>query len=183
VADSIHIYSHYFELQAKSPLREKKDIIVETFEAMWRPITLTTLTTVAGFMGLYFAAYMPPFKYIGLFTAVGVIVAWIYSLVFLPAALAIIKPSASNKMIALASSNQVDKFANVMVSLGNVTLKNSKSVIGTFLIVIFVGLLATTRLTVDEDRIATFHESEALFQADKSINQFFDGTYNLDIVV
>jgi predicted RND superfamily exporter protein len=75
VADSIHIYSHYFELQAKSPLRDKKDIIVETFEAMWRPITLTTLTTVAGFMGLYFAAYMPPFKYFGLFTSVGVIIA------------------------------------------------------------------------------------------------------------
>jgi predicted RND superfamily exporter protein len=183
VADSIHIYSHYFELQARSPLRDKKEIIVETFEAMWRPITLTTLTTVAGFMGLYFAAYMPPFKYFGLFTAVGVIIAWIYSLVFLPAALTIIKPSASKKMITLALNNQVDRFASVMVSLGKVTLKNSKFVIGTFLIFILVGLLATTRLTVDEDRIATFHESEALFQADKSINQFFDGTYNLDIVV
>ncbi len=183
VADSIHIYSHYFELQAKSPLRDKKDIIVETFEAMWRPITLTTLTTVAGFMGLYFAAYMPPFKYFGLFTSVGVIIAWIYSLIFLPAALAIIKPSASKKMVVLASSNRVDRFASVMVNLGRVTLKNSKSVIGLFLLVILVGLLATTRLTVDEDRIATFHKSEALFQADKSINQFFDGTYNLDIVV
>jgi predicted RND superfamily exporter protein len=183
VADSIHIYSHYFELQAKSPLRDKKDIIVETFEAMWRPITLTTLTTVAGFMGLYFAAYMPPFKYFGLFTSVGVIIAWIYSLIFLPAALAIIKPSASKKMVVLASSNRVDRFASVMVNLGKVTLKNSNSVIGLFLLVILVGLLATTRLTVDEDRIATFHKSEALFQADKSINQFFDGTYNLDIVV
>jgi hypothetical protein len=101
----------------------------------------------------------------------------------LPAALAIIKPSASKKMVVLASSNRVDRFASVMVNLGKVTLKNSNSVIGLFLLVILVGLLATTRLTVDEDRIATFHKSEALFQADKSINQFFDGTYNLDIVV
>jgi predicted RND superfamily exporter protein len=31
-ADSIHTYSHYFELQAKSPDRDKKEIIVETFE-------------------------------------------------------------------------------------------------------------------------------------------------------
>jgi len=86
-------------------------------------------------------------------------------------------------MVVLASSNRVDRFASVMVNLGKVTLKNSNSVIGLFLLVILVGLLATTRLTVDEDRIATFHKSEALFQADKSINQFFDGTYNLDIVV
>jgi predicted RND superfamily exporter protein len=44
-------------------------------EAMWRPVTLTTLTTAAGFMGLYFAAYMPPFKFFGLFTALGVSIA------------------------------------------------------------------------------------------------------------
>ena len=183
VADSIHIYSHYFELQAKNPDRDKKAIIVETLIEMWRPITLTTLTTVAGFIGLYFAAYMPPFKYFGLFTAVGVAIAWLYSLVFLPAALALIKPSASKGMIKLAKSQQLDKFATLMVVLGKLTLNHAKTVITFFAIIIFTGLFAATKLTVDEDRIATFHTSEPLYQADQAINKFLNGTYNLDIVV
>ena len=87
VADAIHIYSHYFDLQAEQPLKNRKELVVETMVGMWRPVTLTTLTTMAGFLGLYFAAYMPPFKYFGLFTAFGVFVAGVYSLIFLPAAM------------------------------------------------------------------------------------------------
>ena len=133
----MHIYSHYFELHAKQPEADKKDLIVETLVEMWRPITLTTLTTIAGFIGLYFAAYMPPFKYFGLFTAVGVAIAWLYSLVFLPAAMAIIKPSASKHFVNLHKLNQLDRFSKIMVSIGKVTLNNSKTVIAILLVSIF----------------------------------------------
>ncbi|MBV1911744.1 MAG: outer membrane lipoprotein-sorting protein [Kangiellaceae bacterium] len=183
VADSIHIYSHYFELQAKDPNADKKKLIIQTIEAMWRPITLTTLTTVAGFIGLYFAAYMPPFKYFGLYTAIGVLIAWAYSLIFLPAAMALIKPSASKKMVLEAQSNQHDNFANVMIFLGKISTHYPRKIIAFFCAVIVLGIFATSYLTVDENRIATFHSSESIYQADRAINQHFNGTYNLDIVV
>lgn len=183
VADSIHIYSHYFELQAKQPNADKRELIIQTLEAMWRPITLTTLTTIAGFIGLYFAAYMPPFKYFGLYTAVGVAIAWAYSLIFLPAAMALIKPSASKKMIAQAKNNQIDAFAKIMVVLGKISVNHSKTIIGLFTAIVIIGSFATAYLVVDEDRIETFHSSESLYKADKAINQHFNGTYNLDIVV
>jgi predicted RND superfamily exporter protein len=183
VADSMHIFSHYFDLQAHRPNDDKKQLIVETLNEMWRPITLTTLTTIAGFLGLYFAAYMPPFKYFGLFTAVGVAIAWLYSLIFLPAAMAIIKPSASQFMVAQAKERKNDKFSALMVKLGRVTLNNHKGVISFFAVVMLIGLFSASKLTVDEDRIATFHHSEALYKADKAINEYLDGTNNLDIVV
>ena len=183
VADSIHVYSHYFELQAKHPEQEKSELLIQTLEAMWRPITLTTLTTIAGFLGLYFAAYMPPFKYFGLYTAIGVAIAWIYSLVFLPAALAIIKPSASKQMVSLSKSNKVDIFARVMMAMGRVTLNKPKITIGIFSFIIISGLFAASHLTVNEDRIETFHHDEALYKADKAINEHFNGTNTLDVVI
>ncbi|MBV1920171.1 MAG: MMPL family transporter, partial [Pseudomonadales bacterium] len=183
VTDSIHIYSHYFELQAKHPTEDKKELIIQTVEEMWRPITLTTLTTIAGFMGMYFAAYMPPFKYFGLYTAVGVAIAWFYSLVFLPAALAIIKPSASKKMASLTQSNQLDKFSRTMVVLGRISLQNPKVTVGFFSIIIISGIFATGHLVVNEDRIKTFHTSETLYQADAAINAHLNGTNNLDVVI
>ena len=183
VADSIHIYSHYFELHAKDPYADKKQLIIQTLMEMWRPITLTTLTTIAGFIGLYFAAYMPPFKYFGLYTAVGVSIAWLYSLVFLPAAMAIIQPSASKKMIDLNQSNKLDFFSRAMVVLGNFTIHHAKKVIGVFTVIIIIGIFAASHLTVNEDRIETFDHSEPLYQAEKIINKNFNGTNNLDIVI
>ncbi|MBL4659091.1 MAG: outer membrane lipoprotein-sorting protein [Alcanivoracaceae bacterium] len=183
VADSIHIYSHYFELHAKDPHADKKGLIVKTLVEMWRPITLTTLTTMAGFIGLYFAAYMPPFKYFGLYTAIGVAIAWLYSLVFLPAAMTIIKPSASKHMIALSKNKKLDAFSKIMVLLGGVTIKKSRWVIAAFVLVILTGLFAASHLRVNQDRIETFHHSEPLYQADKAINSHFNGTNNIDIVI
>ncbi len=183
VADSIHIYSHYFELQAKHPAEDKKELIIQTVEEMWRPITLTTLTTIAGFMGMYFAAYMPPFKYFGLYTAIGVAIAWFYSLVFLPAALAITKPSASKQMASLTQSNQLDRFSRTMVVLGRISLQNPKVTVGLFSTIIISGIFATGHLVVNEDRIKTFHTSETLYQADAAINAHLNGTNNLDVVI
>ena len=183
VADSIHIYSHYFELQAADPRADKKLLIVKTLEEMWRPITLTTFTTVAGFIGLYFAASMPPFKYFGLFTAVGVLVAWIFSLFFLPAAMAIIKPSASKRSVKRAESQELDIFATGMTRFGQLTLAYPRAIVAFFACIVFAGIVAASALVVDENRIATFHPSEALYQADMAINKHFNGTYNLDIVV
>jgi len=183
VADSVHIYSHYFELQAKQPKADKRELLVETLVEMWRPITLTTLTTIAGFIGLYFAAYMPPFKYFGLFTAIGVAIAWFYSLVFLPAAMAIIKPSASKHFVDLFERKQIDRFSKIMVGLGKLTLNNSKKVIAIFVVIAIGGILATSQLRVNEDRIETFHHSEPLYQSDQAINEHFNGTTNLDIII
>ena len=183
VADSIHIYSRYFELQAKQPNRDKNTIVIQTIEDMWRPITLTTLTTAAGFLGLYFAAYMPPFKYFGLFTAVGVVIAWIYSLVFLPASLVILKLNASKKLLALTQQNKVDVFSKFMLLVGKFTLTNSKLLLVIMSLIVAVGVYETSNLVVNEDRITTFHPSEPIFKADRAINSHFNGANNLDIVV
>ncbi|NRB41338.1 MAG: outer membrane lipoprotein-sorting protein, partial [Pseudomonadales bacterium] len=134
-------------------------------------------------VGLYFAAYMPPFKYFGLFTAIGVAIAGVYSLVFLPAAMAIIKPNASKHMQRMAQSDVKDNFSRLMIKLGDITLNNSKTVVAIFAVITAIGLTAAVNLTVDEDRIETFHPSEPLYQADKAINHYLNGTNSLDIVI
>jgi predicted RND superfamily exporter protein len=183
VADTIHIYSEYFERRALYPQESINDSIVAAMQEMWRPITLTTLTTAAGFLGLYFAAYMPPFKYFGLFTALGVCAAWLYSLLFLPAAMALLKTPVHPRLAGKIQSQQHDVFARIMIKLGTFTERHAKSVVVIALSVVVIGTYAATNLLVNEDRIATFHPSEELYIADRAINQRFDGTYYLDVVV
>lgn len=183
VADSIHIYNEYFERRSLQPSETINESIVNTMVEMWRPITLTTLTTAAGFMGLYFAAYMPPFKMFGLFTAIGVSAAWFYSLMLLPAAMALLKTNVHPKLARQITSGKRDIFSQIMMLLGQFTTNNAKFVVSMALLIIAIGGIAATKIQVNEDRIDTFHPSEPLYIADTQINARFDGTNNLDIVI
>ncbi|CAN0602431.1 unnamed protein product, partial [Ectocarpus sp. 12 AP-2014] len=95
VADSIHVLSEYYAMAAADPEANRRGHVVRAMARMFRPITLTTLTTIAGFMGLYIGAEMPPMQYFGLFAAIGVAAAWLYTILLLPAAITLIpvKPS------------------------------------------------------------------------------------------
>jgi len=191
VADSIHIYSEYFERRAAYPEEGIADAIVTSMVSMWRPVTLTTLTTAAGFLGLYFAAYMPPFKYFGLFTALGVASAWLYSLIFLPAAMALFKTDVHPRLAArltgrqplLGEGRKQDYFARTMVLLGRLTMRFPKSIVVLALIIVSLGLVSAPQLIVNDDRIDSFHPDEPLYQADAVINGRFDGTNYLDVVI
>lgn len=183
VADAIHIFSEYYERQSQHPHRSIKDVTIETMVEMWRPVTLTTLTTMAGFLGLYFAAYMPPFKSFGLFAALGVCIAWIYSLLALPAALLLMKPKVHISFIKFLQQNRLDIFSKIVSKLGEFSLKKSQSIIFSSILLVITGVYAATHLRVDEDRIDTFHASESIHKADRVINRLLDGSYNLDIVI
>lgn len=183
VADAIHVFSHYFELQTAQPEQDRKTLVVQSMVEMWRPITLTTLTTAAGFLGLYFAAYMPPFKYFGLFTALGVMIAWVYTMVFLPAAMALIQPRVSQHFIRVQRATKVDLFSQLMQFLGRISLYRPSLTIGVFVVLSVLGALSALQLQVDESRIGTFHTSEPIVAADGVINSYFNGSNNLDIVI
>lgn len=183
VADTIHILSHYYECQAKNPGRPLKDCIEEAVIVMFRPVTLTTLTTVAGFLGLYASSYMPPFEYFGLFTAFGVLVAWLYSIFVLPALIRLLKPKVSARWIALERNSRRDIFARVVKALGRLATVRPGVTVFVFAGLALAGAGLTTQLQVNENRINTFHTDEPIYQADKTINAHLDGTNTIDIVV
>lgn len=182
VADAVHIYSHYFELKGRYPDRDQRTLVVQTMHAMWRPVTLTTLTTMMGFLGLFFAADMPPFRYFGLFTALGVLIAGVFSLVFLPAALVLTNPRASAQFGA-QKETAPEAFTRFMVLLGKLSQRRPRATVLLFCLIGGAGLISLSRFEVDEDRIRNFHPDELIYQADSAINRHLDGTSMLDIVI
>ena len=183
VADSIHIFSHYYQLQASHPHWTLQQCVQESVRTMTRPVTLTSLTTMAGFLGLYASSYMPPFAYFGLFTTVGVLIAWYYSLFVLPAFLTLLKPRVSKRWILLEQSSRHDLFATLMQTAGNLALRRPSLTIALFAVVALTGASLATQIHVDENRINTFHPDEPVYQADKIVNQHLDGTNTLNIIV
>lgn len=183
VADTIHIFSHFYEAQARAPQISRDEHIVATMSAMWLPVTITSLTTAAGFLGLYFAAYMPPFKYFGLFAAVGVAAAWLYSLVALPVLMRLFKVQVAQRFINQQRAGDTDMLSKALQRLGRLTLRFPRSTVLTYLVLGAGGAWAASQLIVDADRIRLFHPDEAIVAADRAINTHMNGTNTLDIVV
>ncbi|MCU7934787.1 MAG: MMPL family transporter [Candidatus Thiodiazotropha sp. (ex Dulcina madagascariensis)] len=117
VADSIHILSQYYEEMAQAPDKSSRQLAVSAMSKMWRPITITTFTTIAGFLGLSLASVMPPMTFFGLFAMLGVAMAWLYSMTVVPAFLTLLKPKQSKAFIG---NNQGDLFGNLMSCMGSV---------------------------------------------------------------
>jgi len=87
VADSIHILvTLFYEVRHG---KTKYEAIQESLRVNHQPIFITSLTTAIGFLSLNFSD-SPPFRDLGNMVAVGVMAAYVYSVFFLPAMMAIL---------------------------------------------------------------------------------------------
>jgi hypothetical protein len=85
VADSVHILISYFhELRNGA---NRLDAIRETMRINMNPVFITSLTTIIGVLCLNFSD-SPPYRDLGNMVGLGVLVAYILSMTFLPAVLA-----------------------------------------------------------------------------------------------
>ncbi len=184
VADSIHIFSQYYEELRDRPQASHREIVVRSLAAMWRPVTLTTLTTIAGFLALAAASTMPPMRYFGLFGALGVAIAWIYTLTFVPAAMTLWPKRLSRPFRTRARRTERDDAASrLMTGFGRAVLGHPRLVLVGALLIAALGAVGASRVIVEEEQIENFQKTEPLYQADKAINRVMDGTYYLDVVI
>ena len=110
VADSIHILiSYYYELNHG---KSKFDAIQEALRINFSPVFITSITTVIGVLCLN-ASDSPPYRDMGNMIATGVFFAWLYSVTFLPAMLALM-PIPKGKVENNKPSLMI-QFANVVI--------------------------------------------------------------------
>lgn len=195
VADSIHILTEYYALAAARPNASSRELSVAAMTSIWRAITLTSLTTMAGFVGLAVATIMPPMMYFGLFALIGVGIAWLFSLTAVPALLCLLKPQSSDayRTAATATSalnaqanlrpNQLDIFGKSVQSLGSVVIRFPVFFVACATSVAIAGFHGASKIYVDETITRAFDPSEPIIIANDTINASFDGTYFFDIMI
>ena len=123
VADSIHVLISLRSLLRKG--MERKEAIVEAVRLNFLPVTITSLTTIIGFLSLNFSD-TPPFWHLGNITAIGIAAAWIYSLVLLPVIVSILpmrastnqQPSYAQKLMANLAEFVIANPRKILVTLG-----------------------------------------------------------------
>jgi predicted RND superfamily exporter protein len=189
VADGIHIFSHLQLFLKDHPQAVKKEAVLHTVRAMWKPVIMTSLTTAVGFSALVTSRVFPV-KYFGLFTAFGVIVAMFLSLILVPAGVMIFGLPKQGKKRRGKTSDRLEKsgykssrdthfsyaFADWVVRHRYVTLV-------ALAVILIVSVFGITRVWINSSFLDNFSKDSDIVQTDRFVNKHFGGTSRLNVIL
>ena len=163
-AHSVHLIQGMMDGMLRG--MERKVAIVHSLQINARPIFLTSITTMIGFLSLNFSE-MPPFRVMGNIVAFGAMCAFVYSVTLLPALLAVMPVRVKVKQ------KQGMEFSK---TLGNFVVSNSTLLLWTFAILTMVSAIGVSRINLDDNNNAKLlDESYELRRSGDFINENFSG--------
>ncbi len=177
VADGIHLYSHLQLFLQKNPNATKKEAAVDMIKNMWKPVVMTSITTAVGFISLL-TSEVYPIKYFGIFTALGVIAAMVFSLTLIPAGIMIFGLPKVNKIKKENIEQQgfAHRFAATIIK------RRSISIIATALIIV-ASVIGLQKVWINSSFLDKFEKDSDIVLTDKFINQNFGGTTQLNLIL
>lgn len=112
IADCVHILSNWNQGLHKG--LDKKAAMAESLRINLMPVFLTSITTAIGFLSLNFSD-APPFRDLGNISAMGVVLAWIFSVSFLPALVTLLPSWVKPHEDTSKSTLVMDAIANFVI--------------------------------------------------------------------
>ena len=185
IGDSVHFLSNYYNKVLEDPYRKSTEIVGAVITMLSRPLITTSLTTGIGFMALLFAE-MPPFKLFGLFTVLGISISWFLTVTFVAAMLVILKPKVADyleRKRSLRVHDGQDVLTRALVSGGIMITRNSRSAALIAIIIVVAMSIGASRLYVNSSWMSDFKPESEVSQATDLINEKFDGSITLNVVL
>lgn len=180
VAYGIHLYSHLHMFQLENPTVDKLTAVKDMIKEMWNPVLMAAITTAVGFVSLL-TSQVYPIKYFGLFSAFGVLVAFILTILVIPAGILLfglpkIKTRTENKK----SSNKTHSGA---YKISDYLVKHKWQTYLTTIAVIVLSIYGMTKVWIDSSFLEKFEKDSEIVLTDKFINENFGGTSTLNVIL
>ncbi|MFT5396527.1 MAG: putative RND superfamily exporter protein [Gammaproteobacteria bacterium] len=168
IATSMHVVVNYFRHVADGHSRE--DAMAESIDYNFKALTLSKITTAAGFLLLAFSP-SPPVNVVGYIVATGMVISYVLCLTFLRSLLPKIKLSSAQ------AKRVVERFS--LYNLGGATLKYSNKILMFSGVIVVVGLISIMQLKINDNVYEYFPEDHSFRQGTKLIDDHFDGSIRL----
>ena len=179
VVDSVHILSEFAELH--KPGDKVKDTIEKVVQNLFRPMLFTSITSAVGFASLAFTP-IPPVQVFGLFVAFGIALAFIFTIVFVPA---YISNLSEERIQSLAEKHHagggiaLDRFLKGFKVLST---GGSKVIITIAVLLSVFSYYGIKQIEINDNPVRWFKEDHRIRIADKVLNSHFAGTYDAYLV-
>ncbi|MGO1118989.1 efflux RND transporter permease subunit [Rhodovibrionaceae bacterium A322] len=177
VLDAVHILSEFFDRYQTT--RDKRQTLKTVLAELYAPMLFTSLTTVAGFASLALTP-IPPVQVFGVFVAVGVALAWFWTITFVPAFILFIpdeKLADFGMKVSGGAGEESSWLARNLPKLGRLAVGRYRLVLlATLALAVFAGV-GMSRIVINDNPIRWFKEDHAIRVADRALNSHFAGSY------
>ncbi|MFT5149856.1 MAG: putative RND superfamily exporter protein, partial [Flavobacteriales bacterium] len=170
IADSIHLLVTMLQLMRKG--MPKREAIVESVRINFMPVFITSVTTIIGFLTLNFAEGAP-FHDLGNITAIGVALAFLFSIVLLPALVAILPFKVKIREDKEGKTVLLDRLANYIAAHTTKVLVIS--------IIAVIGISYLSLKNELNNKFVEFFDESVPFRNDSDfISDNLTGIYNIE---
>ncbi len=177
VVDSVHIISEFTDRYR--PERGARRTMTEVMEHLFTPMLYTSITSAIGFASLAFTP-IPPVQVFGLFVAAGILLAFILTIIFIPAYVIKLNPE---RLEALRQTGRRETpehtpLARTLEWLGRFSVQRAHLVVLVFAGAIAVAGYGISQITVNDNPVRWFQSDHEIRVADRVLNAHFAGTYS-----
>ncbi len=173
MSDVVHFFSKYFEELAKHT--EKEKIYPLILKEVGFPTFLTLITTVVGFLSLLFSS-MKPIRDFGIYTSVGVVIAFILSYTLLPAILYFFTPK---KLVSVHGHN--NNTYNLMRRGLFWIFRNQKTIVVITLLAIVFSVTGIMKVRVNNILLEDLSDRVKIKQDFLFFDKYYSGVRPLEL--
>ena len=181
VVDSVHIMSEFADRYR--PGRGQDETMREVIGHLFRPMLFTSVTSSVGFASLALTP-IPPVQVFGAYVAFGILLAFLLTIVFIPAWVSRMKPASLEKMQAALHSREGDSpMSRLLLVTGAGALTRSRLLLLAFAAVFAFSIVGITQIQINDNPTRWFKSDHRIRVADDLLNRHFAGTYDAWLVL
>ncbi len=173
VADAVHIYSVWLMQQRKG--FDSYNSVLYALKINFLPIFLTSVTTTVGFATLAISKVLPVAT-LGIVTATGAVLAFIISIVWMPAVLLILNKKNKSEEI-------LEKSESVSFGYGSFIVKNDKKIIVVTSVMVAIIGFGLFHIRVDSNFIHYFDKEAEIRKSSEFTMDNLTGSMSYSIIV
>ena len=184
-ADGIHILNRYYEEVEAGNSNDRGTVVLNSMLAIWPPIVMTSLTTAIGFCSLLTSSLLP-IRWFGVFTAIGIMCALVFSLTFIPAGLMLVKlpPRDSSEVRRRNVGSMVQGYIDPLLGLlGHAVYRYRMAICLVGMVVAVLAGIGFLRVRANDSWVEMFPHNSEVYLSTKLINEKLNGTISLNVVV
>lgn len=181
VVDSVHMLSEFVDIYPRHG--DRKAAIKEVVKDLFSPMLYTSLTSAAGFLSLMLTP-IPPVRVFGAFVALGIGVAFVLTILFIPAYIAALPEKRLTKL--LSSKRDAEHgglLGRAVEAVGAKSLRYSKPILVVTAGVIAISAYGITKININDNPVRWFEPSHRIRIADEVLNRELAGTYMAYLVM
>lgn len=181
VAYALHVYGSIDNYILKNLHATNTEIAEYSLTTVGKPALFAALTTVVGFISLI-TSQVYPVKYFGAFTAFGVALAWVLTMILVPITTILFGPRIKTKKNDELTTEYSD--SNTYGAKFTDAIQNKSTLIYiTTIIVLGASLFGISKVWINASFLNNFDKNNPIVKTDAFVNTYFGGTSTLNVIL